>query len=447
MKINELLKKIGCRTTDGSEQKTLINLWLGWYKGTVSNFHNFYIYNGQHSIRMTKKTLNTAKQVCETFADLLFNDNVKIALDTEEKTAKLNNLLKSINFNAQVSEAIEKSFALGTGAIIVVKEKDGISLSYVYADDIYPISYNNNVITECAFKTFVIKDQKKYVYLSIHQKKNGVYVITNAIYQLITDDTLGQLVDMYEYNTKSDTPFFCIIKPGLANNAEMYSPFGISIFANAISELEAIDEAYNSLDLEVKNGKLKVLVSSENTNIVSTPGGGSVVPVFDSNDTVFHILPKSMNDNKSIDIIAPTLRIDAFVQAINASLKLLSSKVGLGSDFYSYEQAVGVKTATEVISKDSQMFRRIKKHEHVLEYALTNIILAICKASNINATSVSIDFDDSIVQDKEAERSQDLLDVNAGLLEKWEYRAKWYNEDEETAKKHINDISEGVVQF
>ena len=95
---------------------------------------------------MTKKTLNTAKQVCETFADLLFNDNVKIALDTEEKTAKLNNLLKSINFNAQVSEAIEKSFALGTGAIIVVKEKDGISLSYVYADDIYPISYNNNVI-------------------------------------------------------------------------------------------------------------------------------------------------------------------------------------------------------------------------------------------------------------------------------------------------------------
>ena len=43
-------------------------------------------------------------------------------------------------------------------------------------------------------------------------------------------------------------------------------------------------------------------------------------------------------------------------------------------------------------------------------------------------------FDDSIVTDTTAEKRQDMGEVAAGLLEPWEYRAKWRGEDEPTAR-------------
>ena len=47
---------------------------------------------------------------------------------------------------------------------------------------------------------------------------------------------------------------------------------------------------------------------------------------------------------------------------------------------------------------------------------------------------ISIDFDDSIIEDKQAEFSRDMQLLNAGIMNDWEFRAKWMNEDEATAK-------------
>ena len=48
---------------------------------------------------------------------------------------------------------------------------------------------------------------------------------------------------------------------------------------------------------------------------------------------------------------------------------------------------------------------------------------------------VSVIYDDSIVQDTASEKRQDMDEVAAGLLEPWEYRAKWRGEDEATARR------------
>ena len=50
---------------------------------------------------------------------------------------------------------------------------------------------------------------------------------------------------------------------------------------------------------------------------------------------------------------------------------------------------------------------------------------------------VTIDFDDSIIEDKTTERNNDRQDLAAGIMNPWEYRMKWYNEDEATAKKML----------
>lgn len=48
---------------------------------------------------------------------------------------------------------------------------------------------------------------------------------------------------------------------------------------------------------------------------------------------------------------------------------------------------------------------------------------------------VRVMFDDSIITDTTAEKKQDMDEVAAGLMAGWEYRAKWYGEDGETAAR------------
>lgn len=43
---------------------------------------------------------------------------------------------------------------------------------------------------------------------------------------------------------------------------------------------------------------------------------------------------------------------------------------------------------------------------------------------------VRVVFDDSIVQDTTSEKRQDMDEVAAGLMDRAEYRAKWYGESE-----------------
>lgn len=47
---------------------------------------------------------------------------------------------------------------------------------------------------------------------------------------------------------------------------------------------------------------------------------------------------------------------------------------------------------------------------------------------------ISIDFDDSIIEDKQTDFSRDMQLLNAGIMNDWEFRMRWMNEDEATAK-------------
>ena len=54
------------------------------------------------------------------------------------------------------------------------------------------------------------------------------------------------------------------------------------------------------------------------------------------------------------------------------------------------------------------------------------------------------DFDDSVIVDKDKERKTDREDVAMGAMQLWEYRAKYYGESEEQAKKSIQQPAEVI---
>ena len=95
-----------------------IELWETWYKGKVRKFHSYYIYNGQKKVKKEKKSLQCAKKVSEDWADLLFNEKVKINLDDKDSTQDLNKIFEKNNAIVKINQGLEKSFALGTGALV-----------------------------------------------------------------------------------------------------------------------------------------------------------------------------------------------------------------------------------------------------------------------------------------------------------------------------------------
>ena len=136
------------------------------------------------------------------------------------------------------------------------------------------------------------------------------------------------------------------------------------------------------------------------------------------------------------------IRAEQHSKAINDDLNYLSLKCGFGTERYQFSGS-GVKTATEIISENSDMYRMIKKHEIILEDVIKELVriiirLGIVLHKPLNPDcEITIEFDDSIIEDKETERNRDRQDVSMGVMSHAEYRAKWYGETKEEAEKNL----------
>ena len=209
------------------------------------------------------------------------------------------------------------------------------------------------------------------------------------------------------------------------------------VYANAIDSMKGVDIAFDSYVNEFVLGKKRVMVKPSAQEYLDGE------PVFDPDDLAYYVLPEDIEGGAIIQPIDMQLRTAEHSEAIRIQLNLLSSKCGFGENHYRFDRG-SITTATQVISENSTMFRTIKKHEIILESAIKELCRIILHMGNTamgaglnEDAEVTIDFDDSIIEDKTTERNNDRQDLAAGIMNDWEYRMKWYNEDEATAKKML----------
>ncbi|MBQ4347911.1 MAG: hypothetical protein IJC39_05645, partial [Firmicutes bacterium] len=184
-------------------------------------------------------------------------------------------------------------------------------------------------------------------------------------------------------------------------------------------------------------GKKRIIIPISMARAIQEEGG-IASPAFDDNDVEFYALELGEGEG-SIREINMELRSEAHEHAIKTALDLLSSKCGLGSGRYLFREG-GAKTATEVISERSELFQSLKKHELGLSDALKGLVKAIAALTGFEEElKINIFFDDSIIQDKVSEQTHDRGDVAAGLMQKWEYRVKWYGETKEEAMEKLKE--------
>lgn len=417
--------------TVSDETYSHIDKWLDWYQGDVENFHTYKVYNGMTTTKQKRYRLNMAKKVCEDWANLLLNEKVSINAGDYEK--RLNDILQANNFKVRANQLVEIAFALGTGALVEYRGADGNPvIDYIRADMIYPLSWDNGDVTECAFGSNRVVDGKEVIYLQIHRKGRinpedeesanreapDLYYIENKYIdaesgkELDTPDSVFPLID-----TGYDRPLFQIITPNICNNIDLDSPLGISVYANSISQLKGCDLVYDSYMNEYVLGRKRILVPLSQAKRQMQEDGVST-PVFDPNDTVYYMLPDDRGNTQSLTEVDMTIRAADHELGIQRCLDILSLKAGMGSGRYKFESG-GVKTATEVISDKSDLYQNRQKNAIIIEAALISMAQAVAFLDSGRVDlDVTINFDDSIIEDTNTTIDRNIKLVQAGLRSK-----------------------------
>ena len=337
---------------------------------------------------------------------------------------------------------------------------------------VVPLTWDEEGVTECAFATRAFWRGRAIDQVQPHLKRAGDTFFspseklertsaaarpsrpgsspfenggTEGAYRIVTAcfDRDGNRVEPEGvcpvYDTGSAWPTFSLVKPAIDNTRVDMSPYGQSVFADAVDVIQAVDLCYDTMMSEIDNGKMRVFLSDVMFDTERNGKGGRVlIPFGKGGCTVFR---KVMSTEDTIHEFAPTLRTEAQARAFRVALQTLGDLCGFGINYFDLENVGYVKTVTEVSADNSALMRNILRHERALEGAIAGIrraLLAVERALGVGLPDeggIRVGFDDSIITDTAAEKRQDMDEVAAGLIQGWEYRAKWYGEDEATARR------------
>ena len=439
--VKDRLKELGYKPMDDDYYQNIYT-WLEWYKGYVPKFHEYRMFNGMKFLDLTLASMGLPKTFAERWASLLYNDNTAISMAEEDKAAQeaLDDALKETNFEEQFANTLELAFALGTAATVVFRKADGkAGVNHIYAPMIFPLRMENKEIVDCAFAS--VESESDY-YLNIHEKQpDGSYKITNDFFECKNggSKTPVQREDIAP-ESYSEVKMFQIYRPNIVNKMSLFSPFGMSFYANCIDQFKTADYAYDALQNEFRLGKKKVFVpvgTLTYKTMVGVDGKTAEIPIFDENQTEYYMLPGSSADDveNTIQEYNPSLRISELLDGIQLAINLAGMNAGFGENYFTFRDGKVYTNTTQVVSSNSELYKNILKHEKMLRHGLIELARAIyyTAVGKVYEGDITVDFDDSVVEDSEAKKNQAILELNNDLIDPVQYYQDVYGMTEQQA--------------
>lgn len=454
--IANALSKKGINLVVGSIYD-LMAIWKQWYRGNVNDFHYYTLRVNGKDEKCERKTMNMPKKLCEDITKLLWTEKTRIELSNKNSTKRLWEILdsKENSFTVNFPIFIEKVLALGTGVLIEYKnENNKTIIDYVLGDVVIPYKYTNGYISGLVTVSRFIEEAKKkkiyYTHITYHEYESGIYRRYNELYKSNIETELGKEIDFKSKfptikeleEVETSVPRFQVIKPNIANNFDTESPMGISIFANSIDRFKSIDTKYDSFCSEFELGRKRILVDQaamKGQVQVDENGNQRFIQYFDAEDKAYVAI--NGMEGQPVKEIDFSLRTTEHIDSINAELNWLSSNAGLGSNFYKFD-GVSTKTATEVISENSDAFRTKEHYEIAINDAVYDLVNAICDMEGIKTNKTTIVSDDSIIEDKNTEQLRAQQEVVQGLRSKKSYLMDIKGMSEQEAEEELQKIQD-----
>ena len=482
------MQQIGANTGLGKEYKSIFDLqgvpafnqfynigifpWKYLYRGFYKPWHLIpapTIADPEHKRNLSY--LNMSKALCAELAGMVWTDQCDVSVsvegvegDEDPLDAFVRDVLDKNNFQRKMPEAIEQAAALGGEAIKVwhevrrdkagneVPESDRIRLGFAMADQFVPTQWGGANVEGGIFVTRQARGGWYYTLLEWHEWDGTTYVIRNELYRSEVrkegvgddQDILGfryPLSALYPYMDEEVTvdiekSLFAYFRTPEANNIDDNSPLGVSVYANAMDTLHAIDICFDSFVREFRLGKKRIIVPARMIRKVVDPVTGRQVRYFDATDETYEALSTDDPDSLKIQDNSVSLRVEEHVEGLNALLNILCLQVGLSFGTFSFDVHGGLKTATEVVSENSKTYKTVKNFQNQIVPAVKNLVEAIIQVASLydmtwegqsiralaeRGYEVKVTLDDGITQDRQTNMNEGITLVGAGLMSKYKF--------------------------
>lgn len=449
--------------------------WKCLYKGLYEPWHVIAaptISNPRAKRNMAY--INLSKAVCSELAGMVWTDQTEVTVSTngveladdeiDPLEAFVAATLEENNFGVATLELIEKAAALGGASFKVwrdakydsegkeIPDTGRLKIGYAMADQFVPTAWDNAEITEGVFISRTAKDGYYYTRLEWHRWDGLTYTITNQLYRAPMfrnnnpkepQDILGMRVPLAEIYPLLDEEttvegveksLFSYFRTPTANNIDDNSPLGVSIYANAMETLHALDITFDSFVREFRLGKKRIIVPARMIKTVIDPQTGEPRRYFDATDETYEALSTDDPDSLKIQDNSVELRVEEHVAAMNAFLNIFCLQIGLSAGTFSFDAKSGLKTATEVVSENSKTYKTVKNFQNMLRPAIVRLVDNIIAVASLydmttpdgqsvrelaaRGYSVNIAMDDGITQDRQTNINEGMALVGAGLLSK-----------------------------
>nr|DAP33772.1 MAG TPA: portal protein [Caudoviricetes sp.] len=389
------------------------------------------------------KTINFAKSVSSETARLACLD-LSIKVSGSARAVYLQSVID--NMFGKIREYVERGCVNGT--IILKPNGDGIDCFDPQRFLPTEVDGNGNIRAGIFFD-FYEQSKKYYKRLEYHRfADDGVYLISNRCFISESSTSLGTETDITKTPWKElmpdvgieniEKPLFAVFKTPMANNIDIASPLGMSIFAEAMEELKDLDVAYSRNAKEIYDSKRTVLADERLFDGKAIMVDGEIVRVKPKMpDYIRNVL--SEGQENFYQEINPNLNTDTRVKGMNNILSILAYKCGYSNGYFSFDSMTGIQTATGVEASQQRTIQFIKDVRDKLEMTMDDLIYAIDKyadlydLSPVGVYEVEYGFGD-ICYNYEEDKKTWWGYVQAGKVPAWMYFVKFENMSEDEAK-------------
>jgi len=415
---------------------------------TIDGFHvRHTVQNIEYELDRT----NFAKRCCADDANLceVIDINASGASEDGGNDAQnifVSNILANNRFNTMFRKQLELCSGLGTvGAYIRLVNYDlmsngeirggNITVEYVNASGIVPLTVVNDEVIECAFIGTDILKGKEVNTLVVFELENELYKVTSVTY-----DKQYKAIEADLDRELGNVKPFAILKNAEVCDIENMEGFGFPKIWNATPYFKTIDLIFGVLSGDLDKADKLLLV---NEALVEFGPDGKPIPPNKQKRKIFTILgSKFAGDDSYVKEYNPEIRIQQVTDTIELALSLLSMMFGYGTKKYTFEQGQ-IKTATEYIGEKQDSMQELNKQRYQVTQYITDLVRAIIWYSNkYNKTTydedveLSIDYNDSYITDKYTqliEMRNDISIIGAPMLT-IRYLQEKYNLTKDEAK-------------
>lgn len=400
--------------------------------------------NTDHQLREREvKHLPIARTACKKIAGLIYNEQAEFKIDNPVADAFVNETLKQDRFNKNFERYLESALALGGMAMRPYVDGERIRIAFIQAPVFFPSQANTQDVSSAVIAIKSVKADrstiKYYTLLEVHEWfANGQYKISNELYRSERKDQLGSKVplsEIYDNLEESTTfsnlsrPLFTYLRTPGMNNKDINSALGLSIFDNAKTTIDFINSTYDEFAWEVKMGQRRVAVPAQTVRTFFDKNGDKVIMKqhFDPDQNLFVQLDSGADD-KSVGIhdLTTDIRSESYIAAINEGLRLFEMQIGVSAGMFTFD-GKSMKTATEVVSENSDTYQLRNSVVSLVEHSIGELIVSICELAKATGLyngeiptldEITINLDDGIFTDKNAQLDYWSKALAAGLVPK-----------------------------